>query len=195
MFYRFAWILCRIYLKVFRRWKVYGLENIPEDGGILVAANHTSYLDPVAVGCALHRKVSYMGKVELFRIPVLKQIITALGTFPVNREGVDREAIRTALSYLKRGKAVGIFPEGTRSRDGGMLKPQLGTAMLALKADVPIIPVAITGTRGFIGQVRISFGRPLVFPEHRGTKPSRAVLEEISDLIMTRIEEMSKTMR
>ncbi len=195
MFYRFAWIICRIYLRVFRRWRVCGTENIPDEGGVLFAANHTSYLDPVAVGCALHRRIYYMGKAELFRIPVLKQIITILGAFPVNRQGVDREAIRTALTYLRQGKAVGIFPEGTRSKDGALLKPQLGTAMLALKADVPIVPVAIVGSKGFFDQVRISFGRPLVFPEYRGTKPSRAALGEISDTVMARIEEMSKTMR
>lgn len=195
MFYRFARTLCRAYLKIFRRWRVYGLENVPREGGVLVAANHTSYLDPVVVGCALHRRVSYMGKTELFQIPVLRQIIVALGTFPVRREGVDREAIRTALAYLKRGKAVGIFPEGARSKNGRLTKPQLGTAMLALKADVPIIPVAIVGSPGFRDRVGISFGRPLVFPEYRGKRPPRAALEQISDLVMARIEEMSRRMR
>lgn len=195
MFYRLAWTLCRGYLRVVRRWKVHGLENVPEKGGVLIAANHTSYLDPVAVGCALHRRISYMGKAELFRIPVLKQIIVALGTFPVRREGVDRAAIRTALALLRRGKAVGIFPEGARSKDGRVAAPQLGTAMLALKADVPIVPVAVTGTPGFTDQVQLSFGAPLVFPEYRGKKPSRAALESISGLVMARIEEMSQRMR
>ncbi|MDA8096216.1 MAG: lysophospholipid acyltransferase family protein [Clostridia bacterium] len=195
MFYSFARLLCRIFLLTVRRWKVYGLDNLPAAGGIVVAANHTSYLDPIAVGCAMRRRVSFMGKAELFRIPVLKSIVVGLGTFPVRRGGVDREAIRTALRYLAEGKAIGIFPEGTRSKDGKIHKPQQGAALLALKADVPIVPVALKGTCGAFRKVKVAFGEPLSFPEYRGVRPSREVLEAISDRIMVEIDSMMQRMR
>jgi len=194
MFYSSIRGLCRTFLLV-RRWKVYGLDNLPAQGGVIVAANHTSYLDPIAVGCAMRRRISYMGKAELFRIPVLKNIVVGLGTFPVKRGGVDREVIRTALRYLSEGKALGMFPEGSRSRDGQLHKLQLGAALLALKADVPIVPVALQGTGGVFRKVVVRFGEPLYFPQYKGVKPSREVLEAISDRIMAEIESLMKQMR
>ena len=96
-----------------------------------------------------------MAKAELFKIPVVGHVIALSGAFPVHRDKTDRIAIRTALRLLKEGQVVGIFPEGTRSHSGEMLKPHLGAAMLALKSGAPILPVALSGTRGVWGKVKV----------------------------------------
>lgn len=199
MFYRFAWMLCRTILITFRRMEVLGLENVPVRGGLVLASNHKSYWDPVIVGCALPktRQVYFMAKAELFDIPLLRLIINNLGAFPVKRGGADRSAIRTALNYLASGEIVGIFPEGTRNKSEGMLEPHLGAAMLATRANVPVLPVAVLGSRGFFSKVKIIFGSPIVFePGDDGEKArrtSRSNLAEISVIIMDRVAGLMKS--
>ncbi|OPX90474.1 MAG: 1-acyl-sn-glycerol-3-phosphate acyltransferase [Pelotomaculum sp. PtaB.Bin104] len=190
MFYYFTRFICRIVLVVIRRWEVRGAEHLPESGGLVLAANHTSYWDPVVVGCAIDRRVNFMGKAELFDIRLLNPIIRALGTFPVRRGGTDRAAIRKALALLEEGQIVGVFPEGSRSHTGELQKPHLGAAMLALKAGVPMLPVAISVKKGFFGKIKISIGRPLIFPAV--SKLSRADQEKASDSIMMQIASLLK---
>ncbi|MGB9802573.1 lysophospholipid acyltransferase family protein [Desulfofundulus sp.] len=189
MFYRFARAVCRVILVLVRRWEVVGADNLPRSGGVLVVSNHVSYWDPVVVGCALTRQVHFIAKAELFRIPLLGTVITALGAFPVRRGGGDRQAIRRALELLKQGRVVGIFPEGTRSKSGELLEPHLGAAMLALRAKVPVLPVAVINTRGVFGKVRVYIGKPLAFSrEEQSGRPdyqalSREIMREIARLM------------
>ncbi|MCL6609921.1 MAG: 1-acyl-sn-glycerol-3-phosphate acyltransferase [Peptococcaceae bacterium] len=193
MFYRFAWTLCRAILLAVRRMEVRGLENVPPQGGLVLASNHRSYWDPVIVGCSLPktRQVFFMAKAELFEIPLLGMIIDRLGAFPVRRGGADRSAIRKALDHLASGEIVGIFPEGTRNKSEGVLEPHLGAAMLATRAGVPVLPVAVIGSRGFFGKVRVVIGPPMAFgPDFasgRGKKVSRNDLSKISLIIMDRV--------
>lgn len=188
MFYSFARFICRVILVCLRRWEVRGLSNIPAQGGLVLVANHVSYWDPVVVGCALNRRISFMAKAELFTIPLLGQFIRAVGTFPVRRNQSDRTAIRTAIKLLTEGHIVGIFPEGTRSHTGELLKPHQGAAMLALKAGVPFLPVALKGTRGVFGKVIINIGKPFLYPA--GAKVSRSDLENASSQVMARIAQL-----
>ncbi|SHJ21653.1 lysophospholipid acyltransferase family protein [Desulfofundulus thermosubterraneus] len=189
MFYRFARALCRVILALVRRWEVVGAHNLPPSGGVLVVSNHVSYWDPVVVGCALERQVHFIAKAELFGIPLLGPVIRALGAFPVHRGGGDRKAIRRALELLKQDRVVGIFPEGTRSKSGELLEPHLGAAMLALRAKVPVLPVAVINTRGVFGKVRVRIGKPLVFsrddqtgrPDYQAV--SREIMHEIARLM------------
>ncbi|MDQ0285683.1 1-acyl-sn-glycerol-3-phosphate acyltransferase [Desulfofundulus luciae] len=189
MFYRFARAVCRVILAFIRRWEVVGTHHLPRSGGVLVVSNHVSYWDPVVVGCALDRQVHFIAKAELFRIPLLGPVIRALGAFPVRRGGGDRQAIRRALELLKQGRVVGIFPEGTRSKSGELLEPHLGAAMLALRAKVPVLPVAVLNTRGVFGKVRVHIGKPLVFSRDNQTgRPdyqavSRELMREIARLM------------
>lgn len=186
MFYWFARLLCLVVL-LLRQWEVYGRENVPGQGGLLVVSNHISYWDPVAVGCALKRRIHFMAKAELFAIPVLGSIISACGAFPVYREGSDRRAVQKALQLLRQGQVVGIFPEGTRSHTNELLDPHLGAAMLALHGKVPVLPVATIGTRGVHGKVKVIIGKPLEFTRPQSRKDLKENYRTISIAIMREI--------
>lgn len=197
MFYPVARAICRLALILLRRWEVYGEKNIPEKGPVVVVANHISYWDPVAVGCALNRRVYFMAKGELFEIAVLGPLISWLGAFPVYRDRVDSAAIRTALTHLRAGRVVGLFPEGTRSHTDELLEPHIGAAMIASRVGAPIVPVALEGTRGFCGKVRVFIGKPvehLRLGEAR-KKPSKEELVNISRQVMGKIVDMLRKKR
>lgn len=192
MFYTVLRVIIRGILLIWRRWQVIGVENLPKDGGVVVVCNHTSNLDPIVVGCALTRKIHFMAKSELFRVPVLKIIVKLLGAFPVNREKSDRNAIRKALDFLQSGQVIGIFPEGTRSKTGELQKPHIGAAMLAVKGNVPIVPMALRGTRGLFKKITVEVGEPIYLPEVWQNRPSKEDLENLSEQVMQKIAGLLK---
>lgn len=146
MFYEFLKVIFSAIFFTFFRYRVTGRENLPKQGGYIIAANHLSLWDPPLVATPIPAHLHYMAKQELFQIPVFSTIIRGLGAFPVRRATADRLAIRTAINLLKAGEIVGIFPEGTRSKTGKLQKPEAGLELIASKAGVPVIPVAIIGT-------------------------------------------------
>jgi len=190
MLYWFLRSVIRVVLLIWRRWTVRGIENLPARGGVVVVANHVSNLDPVVVGCALTRKIHFMAKAELFKVPLLASLIRALGAFPVNREKSDRHAIRRALEILESGQIVGVFPEGTRSKTGELQKPHIGAAMLAVKANVPLLPMAVKGTRGGFRKISVVIGEPIYIPDLWSNRPGKEELESLSELVMGKIAAM-----
>jgi 1-acyl-sn-glycerol-3-phosphate acyltransferase len=188
-FYFFIKGLCWIVFRVLWRFRVAGgLANIPADGPVIVACNHVSYLDPVALGIALQRPLTYLAKKQLFEIPVLGPVIAALGAYPLDREAGGLTALRSAVRVLKEGRCVGIFPEGTRNLSG-TAEEKGGAALLAALSGAPVVPAAIGGSRDARRLARISviYGEPIVVKaERRGTE----ALEPWTAEIMRRIREL-----
>ena len=189
MLYSIARFVFSTIFAVFFRWRIEGEENIPA-GGAIIAANHISLWDPPLVGTALSRSIHFMAKEELFANKLFSSIITALNAFPVKRGSADRNAIRKAIALLTQGELLGLFPEGTRSKTGELGKPEAGVAMIALKANVPIIPTAIIGTnlvfskQSLLPQFIIRFGNP-VYPD--STPEYREDMSLLSAKIMQEI--------
>jgi len=191
MFYYFAKVIVRAIVKVIFRIKVKGLENIPKKGPVIICPNHISLLDPPVVGALLNRRIYFMAKEELFRNPFLKFLLgTGLGAFPVKRGTADLSAIKTALNHLKKGRAVGIFPEGTRSKTGKLQKAEPGVAMLAIKSKAPVVPVGIKGRYGLFSRVIINIGKPMTFEKYYDSKLSSQQLAEIGEEIMKEIAKL-----
>ena len=157
-----------------------GREHVP-DGGVILAANHRSFLDPFVIGCCLRRPVYFVAKQELFQNRFAGWFLNCLGAFPLRRGASDEESVATALALLERGEVVVIFPEGTRNRCGPLGEPRRGVGRLALESGAPVVPVAVKGSerarRGWLirpVRVRIRCGRPLTFPRLASASPHLA---------------------
>ncbi|MEG0542059.1 MAG: lysophospholipid acyltransferase family protein [Angelakisella sp.] len=191
-FYRFALDLTRVISKLFLRIRYSGIENLPTEGGYVVACNHRSFVDPVILAHGLPRQVYYMAKAELFKNPLLGKIFQGLGVFPVARGTGDMSAIERAIEILQGGGLLGIFPEGTRSFDGKPLRPKSGMAHVAKTAGVGIIPCALVfeGRMTFWKKAVIKFGTPISYEELFGEEQSSAALKRATKLVMERITAM-----
>lgn len=147
--------------------RVYGAERMPMTGGLVVAANHFSWIDPPALGVASPRTLYFMAKVEAHRVPGLGQLVRTFGAFPVRRGESDRDAVRTMRQIVRDGNALGMFAEGTRQQTGVPGSVQPGAAMVAINEAVPVIPVALHGSQtwrlGNFAPVSVAWGQPMVF--------------------------------
>ena len=146
LYHAFKWSIVSPMLHAYFRGRIYGVENVPQSGKLVVVSNHASYFDPPIVSNCVRRPVAYMAKEELFEVPVLAQAIKLYGAYPVSRGSGDRNSIRSALEYLENGWAVGVFLEGTRTPDGRITDPKRGAALLAAKAKAPFLPVSLWGS-------------------------------------------------
>ncbi|WP_214849455.1 lysophospholipid acyltransferase family protein [Exiguobacterium sp. s193] len=184
--YRLARFVVLVIAKTVFRLKVTGKENLPKDGSILLCANHSSNWDPVFLVSAIptSRSVRYMAKEELFKIPGLKQLMTAAGTYPVGRGQGDRQALKRTIELLKTDETVGIFPEGTRSAPGEFTAAQPGVGFFALRSPAQIVPVAIIGNYRPFKTMRVVIGKPVDIEDLRDQRGaakaiSERILEEI----------------
>jgi len=176
--------------------RVFGAENAPKQGSAIIVCNHLSMVDPFVVGYAAGRLVSFMGKEELFRTPVVGFLIRKVGAFPVDRSRRDPASMRTALSVLKGGELLGMFPEGTRSTSGELLEMRAGAVRLASRTGTPIIPAAVINTDKalppgkFIRPARIGirFGEPLSLTELYERPKDPEALERALQQVKDRIE-------
>ena len=185
-FYALAKAFVRIVLTVVGRISAIGTANVPQTGPVIIACNHIAYLDPPAVGSVAPRPVIYMAKRELFDMKILGLFIRPLGAFPVDRSRGDTAAMKAALGILATGACLGIFPEGTRNKDG-MGKAQLGVALLASMSGAPVVPTFITGTAHAkrFAKITIVFGQPMRFD--LGRKATREDLAKWTDELMGRV--------
>jgi 1-acyl-sn-glycerol-3-phosphate acyltransferase len=160
LYHLFKWSVVSPVFHAYFRGRIYGIQNVPRQGKLIVVANHASDFDPPIISNCVGRPVAYMAKEELFRVPVLSQAIQLYGAYPVKRGSADRSAIREAMKQLDQGWAVGIFLEGTRTPDGRISSPKLGAALIAAKAQAPLLPVSLWGSHT-IFQKGSSLPRPV----------------------------------
>jgi len=166
-----AWAVGRVTIqpavKLVAPLRVYGTDRVPLTGGLVVAANHFSWIDPPALGAACPRTLYFMAKVEVHRVPGLGELMRAFGTFAVRRGESDRDAVRRMREIVREGGALGMFAEGTRQKSGVPGPVQPGAAMVAVNEGVPLIPAAIHGSQawrlGNFAPVSIAWGEPMTF--------------------------------
>ena len=190
MFYNVIKCIVRFVFLFVYRFEYINRDNLPKDGGVILACNHTSNMDVLALGFASKRPLNFMAKNTLFNNKLFGWIISHLGAFPVDRARGDMKAIKTALERLQQKKVLIIFPEGTRVRNGKRIKAKQGVAMIALHAKVPVVPVRIKSNYKFMSKVSVEFGKPIYLDELCGEKPDTEKQKELSEYIMDKVYEM-----
>ncbi len=185
------------------RIEVEGRENVPDQGGAILAPNHLSVLDHFVLATTLPRRITYVGKAEYMDDWKTKYIFPALGMIPIDRGGgsAANRALEAAARVLRQGELFGIYPEGTRSRDGKLHKGHTGVARLAMRTGCPIIPVGLQGTLEVqqpdsavpkpFKVMRVRLGRPISMERYGDQTRNRLVLREITDELMYEIRELS----
>ncbi len=173
------------------RVRVSGAQNVPAKGPLIVACNHVSLLDPPILGAFCPRRLHYMAKRELFGIPLLGRLITAVGAYPVDRHGSAAGAIKRSVEILRSGETIGIFPEGGRN-PRGEAQARAGVALLAFLAKAPVLPAAIIGSNraSRLGGMKVAFGQPLQLDPSR--RPTRDELKAFTEAIMREIRTLSE---
>ena len=185
------------------RFELQGFERLPETGPAILCANHVSFLDSAFLIIQAPRNISFVGKSEYLDSWKTRRLFPALGMIPIDREGGEKAqtALNAAEKVLQRGELFGIFPEGTRSRDGMLYKGKTGAARLAMKLDCPIFPVGIVGTREIQppdaklprvgGRVKITIGKPILPARYSHRSDDHLVLREMTDEVMFEIQSMT----
>ena len=182
--YNTLYFVLKPVLKLAYGHRARGMENIPSEGGFVLCANHMSVLDPMFVALALPRTkpLHYLGKKELFQNWLFKWALPKIGGIPVDRGNADLSAIRAALNVVKEGNGLCIFPQGTRSRDNTRTPMLTGASMIALRCNVPVIPVYIDGPYRLFRKTEIRFGKPLDLSAF-GRRCDQAVLNQATAMI------------
>ena len=195
-------------LKAVWRPRVFGVGNVPKNGGVILASNHLSFVDSVVIPSVAPRKVVFLAKSDYFngsgvRGTAQRLWFEGLGMLPVDRDDTQAaiDSLQTALQVLGRGEAFGIYPEGSRSRDGRIYRGRTGVAHLALTAGVPVVPVGLQGTEHIqpvgstyprLARVTVKFGQPLDFTGRADGVPLGRARREVTDEIMTAIQALSE---
>ncbi|WP_432511901.1 lysophospholipid acyltransferase family protein [Kineococcus sp. SYSU DK001] len=192
---------------VFRPW-VRGLENVPATGPAILASNHLSAADTVLLPTVVRRRVTFIAKADLFRGKGVRGRLTAglmhgIGQLPVDRSGgrASSAAIDSAVQVLRDGELFGIYPEGTRSRDGRLHRGRTGVARIALRSGAPVVPVAMIGTEDLlpsgrllprVRRVGVVIGEPLDFSRYAGREDDQFVVRSVTDEVMAAIQQLSR---
>lgn len=196
--YRASVAMINFLVGTLRGMEIRGAENIPARGAALIASNHVAYFDPPLLGSASPREFYYMAKRELFENSVLGWLIDKYNAIPISRGGFDREGIKKAAEVLRRGNALLVFPEGTRSRDGSLKEPKLGVAKLALEAGAPIVPACIDYSGGWLKafflrrKIKIRFGSPVKPVDFDKIPRSKEGYLRLTHLIMQKIRDLKE---
>jgi 1-acyl-sn-glycerol-3-phosphate acyltransferase len=191
----------RVYTVLYHRRRVFNEERVPRAGGAILAANHLSYIDSLLVGCSTRRFIHFLARESAFK-NLLGVILRSWGCIPVDRDGGSAKGLRTILERLREGRAIMMFPEGTRSPDGTQQPAKSGIGLLIAKSNAPVIPVRVFGTYEAFGRhllfprpgrVQVKFGPPLNFKKLRAeaadctSNRRREIYGQLSGELMTAI--------
>lgn len=205
LFAKWGYSLIKNLLGPIIRWlwieEIEGLHNIPKEGPVIIASNHESYFDFLCFTAAAPRKIHYMAAEKFFNKAIWKQLMQLTGQIKVDRKHPDKTKVfQLVFSALKQNRMIGIFPEGTRSPDGKLLKAFTGVAKIALKSKVPIIPIGMVGTyeimsrhdkRPKFKKAKIKIGEPMHFIEYHNIEHNEHHFREVTDKIMLKIAKLT----
>jgi 1-acyl-sn-glycerol-3-phosphate acyltransferase len=200
LFYRIVHLIVARGSAVLFRARIRGQDRLPRTGGYILAPSHRSMMDIPFLAAVTPRRVRFMGKIEVFKIPVVGTLFRWLGGFPVLRDGTDRMAVRDSIELLDAGEALVVYPEGTRQHGPAIQPLQPGAAYLAIRAGVPIVPVGIAGSEEIFrshgtklprfGRAAIVVGEPIQPPERTGTVVKRDVVNELTDVLAKELQQV-----
>jgi 1-acyl-sn-glycerol-3-phosphate acyltransferase len=188
-------VLFRLFFRLYGRWKIVGIENVPRTGAVIFACNHASYIDPPLGWAAIwgYRKMYGVAKAELWKRPSLAYILNCMSAIPVRRHTADRAMLRRCLEVLACGETVGIFPEGTRTYDGLLNPAEPGLGLLYQKTQAPIVPLCLIGNYEMLPRkakrlkrvpLIVAFGKPLEFDKSASREEiGAAAMREIARLM------------
>lgn len=205
LIYRLGWHGYRALFRFYFRWSVYNAERVPLQGGVILASNHASYLDPPLVGAGLRRAINYLARENLFRFPVIGWVLHHWQVVPVDREGGGAAGLRAILERLLAGGAIILFPEGTRTHDGKLQPARSGIGLTVIKSVAPVVPVRVFGTFKAYGRhlhfprpyrVAVKYGQPMHFEQLRAeakvcSKPRlKEIYQQVADELMAAIAKL-----
>ncbi|MGH7952201.1 MAG: lysophospholipid acyltransferase family protein [Limisphaerales bacterium] len=200
--YRLGWIFFRALYKFYFRWRAFNAERVPQNGAVILASNHASFLDPPLVGSGLHRAINYLARESLFRFPGIGALLRSWNAVPVDRDGGGARGLKIILDRLLGGAGIILFPEGTRSRDGKLQPARSGIGLIVAKSDAPVVPVRVFGTFDAYGRnqkfphpkkIAVKYGEPMNFEKLRAEAKNcskarlKEIYQEIADEIMAAI--------
>jgi len=204
LIYNVGYTLSRWLATMFFGYRVHGAENIPDQGGVILASNHVSFFDPPLVGVASKRAMWFLARRSLLEWPILGPIFPSLNVIPVDRGGNDRTALKNIIRLLRSGEGVVLFPEGTRSPDGNLQKAQPGLGMIVAKTLVPVVPVRVFGAfeafprnskKIHLSQIDVCFAPPLNFQKEKVSNASRESYLSISETVVNAISQIPPPVR
>lgn len=195
-FYNVVWYICRAGFGLVYPSRVFGREHIPAEGGFILCLNHCSALDPLYISAQIPRKrnMHFLAKKEIFSNKLFAKVLTAIGGIPIDRGNADLNAVRASLQLVKEGKSLGIFPQGTRSRDNSPTPMLTGASMIALRAGVPVIPAYIDGPYRLFRRMDLRIGAPLDFSDF-GRRCDKDTMQAATDRIADAIWSMQAECR
>ena len=200
--YRIGWTCFRVMYATYFRWRVFNAERVPLQGGVILASNHASFLDPPLVGSGLKRGINYLARESLFRFPGMGALLRSWSAVPVDRDGGGAKGLKMILDRLLSGGAIILFPEGTRTKDGKLQPARSGIGLTVIKSTAPVVPVRVFGTFEAYGRnhkfprphrVAVKYGLPMNFEGLRAEAKScdkarqKQIYQQVADEIMAAI--------
>jgi len=203
--YRIGWSFFRVMYATYFRWRIFGAEHVPLKGGVILASNHASFLDPPLVGSALNRDINYLARESLFRFPGIGALLRSWNAVPVDRDGGGAKGLKIILNRLLDGNGIILFPEGTRTLDGKLQPARSGIGLTVIKSTAPVVPVRVFGTFEAYGKnhkfprphrVIVKYGQPMNFEKLRAEAQTcdkirlKEIYQQVADEIMAAIAKL-----